>query len=177
MMDECLAIRLAQPDEREVLEGLQRRAYLANAGDRDALLANPDESISRHQIEAHQVFVGERGALIVGFAAVLVRCDGDVDLDGLFVDPELWRTSVGKALVNQCVRHACEHGGQALHVIGNPQRDVFTLRASSKSQEPWDTRFGPGLSMKMAVCRARGKWVAGYLPTPRKLFENCRLLF
>jgi GNAT superfamily N-acetyltransferase len=125
-MDECLAIGLAQPDEREVFEGLQRRASLASVGDRDALLANPDAiHLPPEQIEAHQVFVAERGALIVGFAAVLTRCEGDVDLDGLFVDPELWRTGLGKALVNQCVRHACDHGAQALHVIGNPHARRF----------------------------------------------------
>jgi GNAT superfamily N-acetyltransferase len=114
--------------------------------------------------------------LIVGFAAVLAGCDGDVDLDGLFVDPELWRTGVGKALIDQCVRHACEHDAQALHVIGNPHARRFCVACEFEIAGAVDTQFGPGLSMKMAVCRARGKWVAGYL-TPRKLFENCRLAF
>ncbi len=40
--DSALACRLAVPSEQRLLEDLQRRASLNNAGDREALLAHPD---------------------------------------------------------------------------------------------------------------------------------------
>ena len=54
--DERLAevvIRLATGAERDVLEALQWRASLANEGDREAMLANPDAiSLPTSQIAA-----------------------------------------------------------------------------------------------------------------------------
>ena len=40
-----VVIRPARQDERALLEALQWRASLANPGDRDSLLANPDAII------------------------------------------------------------------------------------------------------------------------------------
>ena len=151
-MDEALAIRHAEPVEREVLEGLQRRASLANAGDREALLANPEAiHLPLEQLEARQVFVAQRGASIAGFAAVLPRAHGDVELDGLFVDPDLWKTGVGKALVSHCVSYAREHGARALHVVANPHAERFYNACGFAFAGTAETQFGPALLMKRAV--------------------------
>jgi N-acetylglutamate synthase-like GNAT family acetyltransferase len=151
-MDERLAIRHAERSEREVLVELQRRASLANAGDREALLANPDAiDLPLAQLDAGYVFVAQRGASLAGFAAVLPRADGDVELDGLFVEPHLWKTGVGKALVCRCVRYAREHGARALHVVGNPHAARFYTACGFASAGTAETRFGPALSMKRAV--------------------------
>ena len=69
-----------------MLESLQRRASLRNPGDRDALLANPDAiALPLEQITAGCVFVAERDGIVVGFAAVVTRVDGGVELDAVFV--------------------------------------------------------------------------------------------
>lgn len=151
-MDEPLAIRHGEPVEREALEGLQRRASLANAGDRDALNADPDAiHLPIEQLEARQVFVAQRGHAIAGFAAVLPREDGDVELDGLFVEPELWKSGVGKALVFHCVSYAREQGARALHVVGNPHAERFYTACGFAFAGMTETRFGPALLMKRAV--------------------------
>ena len=66
-----VVIRPALQAERG-LEALQWRASLANPGDRDSLLANPDAiALPVEQIADGHVFVAEREGVIVGFAAVL----------------------------------------------------------------------------------------------------------
>ena len=104
-MRDIVEIRLAAPSERSSLEALQMRASLANEGDRAALLAHPAAvSIPDGQIEAGQVFVAEAGGTMLGFAAVLPRDDGGTELDGLFVEPELWRGGTGRLLVDGDLR-------------------------------------------------------------------------
>src|ERR1700722_3493546 len=94
-------IRPAVISEQKELEALQLRASLTNAGDRDALLAHPDAiELPIDQIAAGAVFVSERNGVIVGFAALLRRPDGDVELDGLFVDPGVRRCGVGRSLID-----------------------------------------------------------------------------
>lgn len=117
---EAIVIRNAFPSEKSALEGLQLRASLTNAGDRDALLANPDAiDLPIGQIASEDVFVLELNGRIAGFAAMLSRTDGDAELDGLFVEPDLRRRGVGRSLVAHCAQIALARGSRALHVIGN----------------------------------------------------------
>ena len=155
-MLEVLTIRLALAGERSALEALLRRASMENPEDREFLLANPDLiDLPASQIEAGQVFVAERGGGIVGFAAILPRDDGDVELDGLFVEPGLWRGGVGRALVEHCVARAGAQGAAALRVIGNVHAaDFYTacgfdvLEATSALEE---THFRPALLMSRTL--------------------------
>src|ERR1700721_4652889 len=108
-------IRCAVVSEQKALEAPQMRASLTNAGDRDALLAHPDAiELPIDQIAAGAVFVSERKGAIVGFAALLPRPDGNVELDALFVDPDVRRCGVGRALVDHCVQIARTQGSAAL---------------------------------------------------------------
>ncbi len=85
-------IRLAVSSEQKTLEALQRRASLTNTGDHDVLLAHPDAiELPIDQIEAGAVFVAEWNGVVAGFAAVLPRADGETELDGLFVEPDIRR--------------------------------------------------------------------------------------
>jgi GNAT superfamily N-acetyltransferase len=142
-------IRLARASELNELESLQRRASLANPGDRDALLANPDAiDLPPDQIAAGQVLVAERGGRILGFAAVLPRGDGDFELDALFVEPDHWRQGIGRALVAGCAEAALAHGASALHVIGNPHAEGFYSREGFETLGTLEMRFGAGLLMR-----------------------------
>jgi GNAT superfamily N-acetyltransferase len=79
---------------------LQWRASLNNPGDRDALLAHPDAiNLPVDQIEDGGVFVAEELGSIQGFAAIVPREDGDIELDALFVEPTSWRRGIGRALL------------------------------------------------------------------------------
>jgi GNAT superfamily N-acetyltransferase len=151
-MLDVIAIRRARPSEREALEALQKRASLANPGDRDAILAYPDAiEIPMQQLESGHVYVAERNNAIVGFAAILSREDGDTELDALFVEPSLWRRGIGQQLVKHCEDAARLLGSRALHVIGNPHAREFYISNGFKSIGVSATRFGEGILYRRAL--------------------------
>lgn len=146
---EANIIRDAIPSEKAALEGLQLRASLANEGDREAVLAHPDAiDLPIGQIASGDVFVLELDGRVAGFAALLSRTDGDVELDGLFVEPDIRRRSVGRALVEHCARIALARGARAIHVIGNFHAEAFYLSCGFKAIGQTETRFGTGLLMR-----------------------------
>jgi GNAT superfamily N-acetyltransferase len=150
-----VVIRTALGSERQQLEELQRRASLANPGDRDALLANPDAiELPLEQLERGHVFVAEVAGAPAGFAALVFRADGDADLDALFVEPELWRHGVGSVLIEHCVEIARGAGSRALHVVGNPHAEGFYLAVGFEVVGTTQTRFGPGLLMRKILSRS-----------------------
>lgn len=145
-------VRTAIASERDALEELQRRASLANAGDREALLAHPDAiEVPADQIAAGRVFVLECDGLLAGFAAVLPRGDGDTELDALFVEPHLQRRGFGRRLVDHCAQVAFERGSAALHVVGNLHAREFYLSCGFAAVGAAETRFGPALQMVRAL--------------------------
>lgn len=147
-----LFIRLAVISERKKLEDLQLRASLNNAGDRDAILAHPDAiDLPVHQIAAGRVFVAEQNGVIVGFAAVEPRADGESELDALFVDPTKQRRGIGRSLLERCVEFARAQGSGALHVVGNPHAQDFYIACGFKVIGTTETRFGTGLLMRMTI--------------------------
>ena len=135
-------IRLARPEECEQLEALQWRASLANETDRPHLEAHPDAiDLPAAQIADGQVWVADLDGNIAGFAALL-----DGELDGLFVEPELWRCGVGAALV-ETATHEARRNGLALSVIANPAARGFYERCGFSLEGEAQTRFGPALRM------------------------------
>ncbi len=147
-MDRVL-IRTAVLSEQKALEALQLRASLSNAGDRDALLANPDAiQLPPEQIAAGRVFVAEWNGAIVGFSAILPRADGDTELDALFVEPTIQRRGIGRSLVEHCGQIARSRGSFGLHVIGNPHAEAFYTACEFQKIGMTETRFGPGLLLR-----------------------------
>jgi GNAT superfamily N-acetyltransferase len=147
-----MTVRPARADERDLLEALQWRASLNNPGDREALLANPDAiHLPLEQIERGQVVVVEDAGVVTGFAAVLPRADGDLDLDALFVEPGDWRRGYGRALVEHCAGLARAQGAAALRVVGNPHAERFYTRCGFVTAGTFETRFGPGLLMRLPL--------------------------
>jgi GNAT superfamily N-acetyltransferase len=141
-----LVIRTARADERDALEALQWRASLANENDRPHLEANPDAiDLPVEQIERGEVLVADLGDLTVGFAAVLLE-DDHLELDGLFVEPDMWRRGIGAALT-EAAAHEARRRGLALMVVANPHALDFYRRCGFSEEGTVATRFGPGIRM------------------------------
>lgn len=139
---EALNIRPALPEEREDLEALQRRASLALPEYRAQLEANPDAiHLPPAQVANGQVLVAELDGRVAGFAAVVGG-----ELDGLFVEPELWRRGIGAALVEQATLSARQRG-LTLTVIAGPAAREFYERCGFAVEGETQTRFGPALRM------------------------------
>jgi GNAT superfamily N-acetyltransferase len=146
---EAVEIRPARVDEKGELEALQARASLANAGDREALLAHPDAiEVPREQLQRGQVFVATRAGSICGFASVLPRPDGAAELDALFVEPASWRQGIGRALIERAIEEAQRMSASALHVVGNPHAESFYTATGFERIGTQATRFGVGLLMR-----------------------------
>lgn len=140
-------LRPALPEERLRLEELQRRASLALEEYRDQLEANPDAiALPAEQIEREQVLVAEIGGRVAGFAVILVA-DGKAELDGLFVEPELWRRGIGAALVEAATLEARRKGLSLLTVVASPSAKEFYERCGFTAEGETETRFGPALKM------------------------------
>ena len=140
--ESSLALRLARPEEHDELEDLQRRASLELPEYRDQLIANPDAIyLPEGQIANGQVIVAEIDGAIAGFAAVVGG-----ELDGLFVEPDLWRSGVGAVLV-ETVTHEARRKGLTLSVIANPAALGFYERCGFAVEGEAQTRFGPALRM------------------------------
>lgn len=151
-MSDALVLRLARPSEWRALEELQRRASLANENDREAILAHPEAiDLPAEQISAGQVRVAESGGVVVGFSAVLPREDGQAELDGLFVEPGLWKGGVGRALVEDASREARDRGCAELRVIGNPHALGFYEACGFETIGAFETQFGPGILMRRTL--------------------------
>ena len=146
------SIRLALPAEKLELEQLQMRASLANEGDRDALLAHPDAiQVPVEQIAGGRVFVSECEGKVVGFAAIEPRQDGQIELDGLFVEPHMQRRGIAKSLIEHCADVARRQGVTAIHVVGNPHAKEFYSACGFAVIGTTETRFGQGILMQKAV--------------------------
>jgi len=141
-----LNIRLARLEERQALEDLQRRASLALEEYREQLEAEPEAiELPADQIERGEVIVAELGDRLAGFAAVLFD-EELAELDGLFVEPDLWRQGIGAALIDVAV-HEARRQGLSMTVIANPSAREFYEKCGFTAEGPAKTQFGPALRM------------------------------
>lgn len=139
---EALTIRLARPDERLDLEALQRRASLALPEYRKQLEAHPEViELPAEQIAEGQVLVAELDGCAAGFAAIIAG-----ELDGLFVEPHLWKQGIGAALV-EAAAHEARMQGLSLTVTANPTARGFYEKCGFTLEGERETMFGPGLRM------------------------------
>lgn len=121
---------------------LQWRASLTDEADRPHLEAHPDAiDLPESKIANGHVWVAELDGNIAGFAAVV-----EGELDGLFVEPELWRRGIGAALV-ETATHEARRKGLALKVIANHAARAFYERCGFAVEGETQTRFGPALRM------------------------------
>ena len=145
-----VSIRIAQASEHRQLEELQMRASLGNAGDREALLQNPEAvQTPIEQIHDCRLFVAELDGRIVGFAALEWTADNCAELDALFVEPSMQRHGIGRALIQHCKSVVKGRGMTAILVIGNPHAERFYSATGFMSLGSVETRFGVGHRLKL----------------------------
>jgi GNAT superfamily N-acetyltransferase len=139
---DSITLRPARAREHRRLEDLQRRASLELPEYRDQLMLNPDAMhLPPAQIANGQVIVAEWKGTVAGFAAIVAG-----ELDGLFVEPDLWGLGIGKALADAAT-HRARQKGLALRVTANPRARGFYEKCGFKVEGEVPSRFGPALRM------------------------------
>jgi GNAT superfamily N-acetyltransferase len=139
---DTIILRRARPGEHAELEQLQAHASLELPEYRQQLLRTPDAiHLPPAQIANGQVIVAEYNGQVAGFAAVVGG-----ELDGLFVEPELWGRGIGRALVDAAT-HEARRKGLALRVIANPSARRFYVSCGFTAEGEEQTRFGIGIRM------------------------------
>jgi predicted N-acetyltransferase YhbS len=145
----ALTLRLAQPQERQALEDLQRRASLVYEAYRAALLAHPGAiELPLSQLQEGRVRVAEDAGQLLGFTAVLPRDAEVCDLDGLFVEPSHWKRGIGRALVQDAFAQARSQGIKTMEVIANPYAELFYARLGFVRTGTAQTPFGSASQMR-----------------------------
>lgn len=115
-------------------------AELADLQIRASLTGYPPETLSvlrlvpratqdnlAHLWEAGYLFVvAQNGDAIVGFGTAILEHDSsDAELDGLFVDPSLWKRGIGRGILNKIVTDMIERGAARLFATVNPLARSF----------------------------------------------------
>lgn len=144
-------IRNATPDDVASLADVYRRASLSNDGDRPMLLAHPETLVlDASSVLAGWTRVGVVAGRVVGFATT--RPTGEVaELDDLFVDPDLMRRGVARALIADALEVARLHGWRRIEVTGNGHALEFYEAVGFVRQGMTATPFGEGFRMHLDV--------------------------
>jgi GNAT superfamily N-acetyltransferase len=128
-----------------------RRAALANAGDRELLLAHPEFLLwSGDTIASGRVRVAVEDGTVAGFATT-VPVDGGLELEDLFVEPDRMRRGVGRRLVEDVIDTARAEGVGHVWVTANPHATAFYAAVGFGSDGTASTRFGPAPRLRLDV--------------------------
>lgn len=150
-MSLSVEVRDARPDELGTLRDLFRRSSLSVEASRDVLLAHPDalELPDRTDGLLSRVAVDAVGR-ILGFATG-VPTAAHVELDDLFVDPDLQRQGVGRILIDDIAARARADGIGRVEVTANRDAEPFYAKTGFVAVGEVSTEFGPGIRMVLEL--------------------------
>lgn len=94
-------------------------------------------------IAAGLVIVFEHWGAPAGFAVVVPREDGAADIDGPFVEPDLWRGGIGRQLVEEAAHFARAIEATDLIAAANARSEPFYLKCGFKPSGRVETPHGP----------------------------------
>jgi GNAT superfamily N-acetyltransferase len=97
------------------------------------------------------VIVAEHWGAAAGFAVVLPRDDGNAELDGLFVEPDLWGGGIGRRLIEEAAQFAAALEAPMLIVTANPRSVPFYAKCGFRECGVTETRFGPAPVMARSL--------------------------
>lgn len=147
-----VVLRHARPAERLVLEDLQWRASLVHPAYRDTLLQ--DRSIVHlpaEHLRDGSAIVAEVDGKVTGFAIVLPVGEGESELDGLFVEPEMSGQGIGKVLVEAAMRRAQMSDAVLLKVVAALEVEGFYRRCGFELTGETETLLGKALIMVLRL--------------------------
>jgi GNAT superfamily N-acetyltransferase len=153
-----IEIRDAALDEIPQLEALQLRASLVAPDYREALAAHPEViHLPPTYVSEQRTRIAMVDGRVAGFSVVLPVHGAACELDGLFVEPDLMRKGIGRALIADVVERARAHGVRHIGVIANPTAIDFYTKVGFERGEDAMTQFGPAFRMHLELPLKEGQ--------------------
>lgn len=119
-------IRLARPTEGEILSTLALRSKAYWGYNAAFMAACVDElTISAEQIQQNQTYVLEKRGRILGFYMLASPNNKEIELEYLFVEPDVIGQGYGSQLMCHAKAKALELGYQAILIQGDPNAAAF----------------------------------------------------
>lgn len=144
------AFRAAEPGDGPTLSALAIRSKGVWGYSREFLEACRDElTFDAAYIRTHTVYVLESDGRIAGFYALERLGPGDVELGGLFVDPEDTRKGYGSALMGHAKRQATILGATRILIHGDPHAEKFYIAMGARSAGEVPSASIPGRTLPL----------------------------
>jgi GNAT superfamily N-acetyltransferase len=135
-------IRSSTPADLPAVVDVFNRAPLSNEGDREWILAHPDESaVDEGPVLQGKTRVAVVDGRVVGFATLV-----GAELEDLFVDPDWMRRGIATALVEDAVTNG---GVSRIEVTANGHAVAFYESAGFVHDGPAETSGGPAARMHL----------------------------
>ena len=149
-------IRAATAADQPALLAIVWKTVMASERDRETLLAHPETvEVPAEQLTPATACLVDAEGVAVGFAIVLPRADGQAELDGLFVDPQLQRLGIGRGLVDRAKELARAMGASTLHVVANDEALAFYKAMGFVQTGVTQTQFAIAPLMRLDVADTR----------------------
>ena len=97
------------------------------------------------------MIVVEHWGAPAGFAVVVPREDGNANLDGPFVEPDLWRGGFGRKLVEEAAHFATILEASLLIVAASTKSTQFYAKCGFKPSGTASTPEGPVALMQRSL--------------------------
>jgi N-acetylglutamate synthase-like GNAT family acetyltransferase len=147
-----IGVRDAGLREIPQLEALQLRASLVAPDYREALAAHPEViHLPATDVSERRTRVAMVDGRVAGFSVVRPVQANACELDGLFVEPDLMRTGIGRALIADVVERARTRGVRRIDVIANPTAVDFYSKLGFERGDDAITQFGPAFWMHLTI--------------------------
>ena len=151
-MDTRIVTRPARPEDQAALLDIVWQTVLAEPEDYADVIANPDAvEVPIEQLGAATGCVAEVDGSIAGFVIVILRADGEAELDALFVAPGLQRGGIGRRLIEAAKDLTLALGSRHVNVVAGESATAFYRAVGFIGVGTTQTRFGPAPLLRLTI--------------------------
>jgi N-acetylglutamate synthase-like GNAT family acetyltransferase len=153
----AILIRAARTDDEPALGRIFRRASLSNPGDRAALIAHPEAlTLADDLLARGRTWVATDDGVVIGFASSRPTEPGVLELDDLFVDPDVRRRGAARQLILRIASAAASEHVDRIDVTANPHAYDFYRAAGFVAGYQMETELGVGERMHLDIGAQQG---------------------
>ena len=126
-------IREAQSSESELLSSLALRAKAYwNYSPKFILACRQELTYSQEDIQNNHFYVAEINNKIIGFFALKILSELEIELEALFIDPAYINQGYGRKLIDKAKLIARELGSKVMLIQGDPNAKNFYRKVGGK---------------------------------------------